>query len=198
VSNLNTVCGVFNALQSPGLTSETIVLPAQHQADTTRANALIALPGDLAQGGTWDGQPFRLVVTGRVVSTASENVTVAAYLSNASTPNTNLTTFTSDIKVLNTSTMATGGATGLAFYISMLGMWNSTSATNGRFAFYPEAGGLKSISGTSAVFVATDVIGNSGTAITTTQAAATFYVTGLFGTGGAGSSLTVNYYIDRV
>lgn len=198
MSNLNSVYGMFGALQSPGLAAETIVLPATRQADTTRANALIGLPGDLAQGGTWDGVPFRLGVTGRVVSTASENVTVAAYLNNAATANTNLTTFTNDIKVLNTSTMATGGATGLAFYISMIGMWNSTSATNGRFAFYPEAGGLKSISGTSAVFVATDIIGNSGTAITSTQAALQFYVTGLFGTGGAGSSLTVSYFIDRV
>lgn len=196
--NMNTVAGIYQAVQSPGLTSETIILPATHQADTVRANALIGLDVDLAQGGQWDGVPFRLTVQGRVVSANSENVTVAAYLNNASTPNTNLTTFTNDIKVLNTSTMATGGATGLAFTISMFGLWNSTSATNGRFAFFPEAGGLKSISGTSAVFVATDVIGNSGTAITSTQAALQFYVTGLFGTGGAGSSLTVNYYIDKI
>lgn len=196
--NANTVAGIYGALQSPGAAAETVILPAQHQADTVRANALIGLDQDLAQGGIWDGVPFRLTVNGRVVSANSENVTIAAYLNNATTPNTNLTTFTNDIKVLNTSTMATGGATGLAFSISMFGMWNSTSATNGRFAFFPEAGGLKSISGTSAVFVATDVIGNSGTAITSTQSALQFYVTGLFGTGGAGSSVTINYYIDKL
>jgi hypothetical protein len=113
--------------------------------------------------------------------------------------NTDLTTFTSDVAVLSTSTMATGGATGLAFTISAFGLWTSTSAAGaGRAAFYPEAGGLKLISGTSTVFAATDVI-LSATANVTTLANLRFFVTGLFGTGGAGSSLTINsFQIDQI
>jgi|SRR6266850_873337 len=178
--------------------TETIALFPGRSADTTRANSMLGLDVDLAQNGRWDGRPFVVRLSGNVTATASENITFAVYLNNATTPNTNLTTFTNDIKVLNTSTMATGAAGTLAFTISGLFLWNSTSATAGRIAFYPEAGGLKSISGTSAVFAATDVIGNSGTAITSSQSLVQFYVTALTGTADTGSVANLVLQFDQV
>lgn len=183
---------------APVPATETIALFPGRSADTTRANSMLGLDVDLAQFGRMDGAPFRIVVSGNVTASASENITIAAYLNNASTPNTNLTTFTSDVKVLNTGTMATGAAGTIAFYHSTLGIWNSTSATAGRFAFYPEAGGIKSISGTSAVFVATAVIGNSGTAITSTQALCQFFVTTLTGTADASSVANIDFRLCDV
>ena len=183
---------------TPVPATETIALFPGRSADTTRANSMLGLDVDLTQFGRNDGQPFRIVVSGNVYCSASENITVAAYLNNASTPNTDLVTFTNDIKVLNTSTMASGAAGYIAFYHSTLGIWNSTSATAGRFAFYPEAGGIKSISGTSAVFVATAVIGNSGTAITSTQALCQFFVTTLTGTADATSAARLDFRLNEI
>lgn len=181
---------------TPVPTTATIALFPGRSADTTRANSMLGLDVDLAQGGRWDGRPFRLVVAGNVTATASENITVAVNLNNST--NTNLTTFTSDIAIVTTSTMATGAAGTVAFYLSALCLWNSTSATAGRLAFYPEGGGLKSISGTSAVSVATNVIGNSGTAITSTQSAVQFYVTTLTGTADTGSVASIDFHLDQI
>lgn len=178
--------------------SETIILPINHAADTTRANALVGLELDLTQGGAFDGRPFRVNLYGRATASASENFTFAVYLNNATTPNTNLTTFTNDIKIINTSTMATGAAGTIAFSLSSFCIWNSTSSTSGRFAFYPEAGGIKSISGTSAVSVATAVIGNSGTAITSALAALQFYATALTGTADTTSTCNVTLAIEAL
>lgn len=199
MSNVNTFNQAVIAA-APLPTTETIALfpGAVLAAATTRATSLLSLDPDLAQGGRWDGQPFRLTLSGRATATASENFTFAVYLNNATTPNTNLTTFTNDIKVINTSTIATGAAGTVAFSISTFCLWNSTSATAGRFAFYPEAGGLKSISGTSAVFVATAVIGNSGTAITSAQSLVQFYVTTLTGTADTGSVANLVLQMDQI
>lgn len=180
-------------------TAETIILfPGIATTSLVRAGSMLGLDPDLAQGGRWDGVPFRLTLSGRATASASENFTFAVYLNNATTANTNLTTFTNDIKVINTSTMATGAAGTIAFSISTFCIWNSTSATAGRLAFYPEAGGLKSISGTSAVSVATAVIGNSGTAITSTQSLAQFYVTALTGTADTTSSANLVLQMDQI
>lgn len=183
---------------TPISATETILLPPTHLTDTTRANALVSLEFDQAQGGVFDGRPFRVSLYGRATASASENLTFAVYLNNATTANTNLTTFTNDIKILNTSTMATGAAGTIAFSLSTYCIWNSTSATAGRFAFYPEAGGIKSISGTSAVAVATAVIGNSGTAITSTLPLVQFYATALTGTADATSVANVTLAIEAL
>lgn len=198
MANTNSFSGFYNMAQSPIPATETIVLAPGHTADTTRANSLVGLDPDLAQGGIWDGNPFRLSIAGRATVSASENITVAVYLNN--TTNTNLTTFTSDIKVLNTSTMASGAAGVLSFYMSAIFVWQATSATAGRIAGIQEATGFKSISGTSAVFNSgAGTIVNSGTAISSTQSAVQFYVTGLTGTADSTSTLTiVAFTLDRV
>ena len=198
MANANSISYVNNLSVTPLPTTEAIVLFPGHTADTTRANSLLSIRPDLAQQGSFDGRPFRLTLQGNATASASENFTFAVYLNNATVPNTNLTTFTNDIKVINTTTMATGAAGTLAFSISAFCLWNSTSATAGRFAFYPEAGGLKSISGTSSVSVATAVIGNSGTAITSTLPLVQFYVTALTGTADATSTCNLSLQIDQI
>lgn len=198
MANANSVSYVNNLSVTPLPTAETIILFPGHTAETTRANSMLGVRSDLAQQGSFDGRPFRLTLQGNATASASENFTFAVYLNNASTPNTNLTTFTSDIKVINTGTMATGAAGTLAFSVSAFCIWNSTSATAGRFAFYPEAGGIKSISGTSAVGVATAIIGNSGTAITSTFPLVQFYVTALTGTADTTSTCNLSLQIDQI
>lgn len=195
--NVNSFVSV-KLTQSPIPATETILLFPGRSQDTTRANSMLSLDADLAQGGRWDGVPFRIVISGNAQVSASENITVAAYLNNAATPNTNLTTLTSDIKVCNTGTMASGATGSLAFYASAICIWNSTSATAGRIAFFPDVVSFKSISGTSAVSAVTPTIGNSGTALTSTQSLVQFYVTGLTGTADTTSTLNVYAQLDQI
>jgi hypothetical protein len=198
MGNANTFSQISGLSVTPLPTTETIILFPGQSAATTRATSLLGIRSDLAQQGTFDGRPFRLTLSGNATASASENFTFAVYLNNATVANTNLTTFTNDIKVVNTTTMATGAAGTLAFSISAFCLWNSTSATAGRFAFYPEPGGLKSISGTSAVSVATAVIGNSGTAITSTLPLVQFYVTALTGTADTTSTCNLTLQLDQI
>lgn len=182
---------VFNTIDytvTPIPATETIALSSKVIPTTTvRAGSMLTPDFDLLQGGAYDGRPFRLRLSGRAFGSASENLTFRVLLNNATTPNTDLVTFTSDIAILTTSTLATGGAAWVSFSLAAICLWNSTGTTatgntTGRFTFYPEPGGLKSIPGTSSVSVATAVIGNSGTAITSTLANLAFYTTTLTGT----------------
>jgi hypothetical protein len=176
--------------------TETVVLFPNRSADTTRANSLAGPDFAFADGSIQSGRPFRIRLSGSAVATASENLSFAVYLNKGG--NTNLTTFTSDIKVVDTSTMATGAAGTLAFTASALCVWNSTSSTAGRFAFANEVG-VKSISGTSATIPSGGAaIGNSGTAITCTVAQCQFYVTALTGTADTGSSAILDFSIEQV
>jgi hypothetical protein len=199
MSNANSFASVQLSV-APVPSTETIALFPGRSADTTRANSLLSLDPDLVQQGRWDGRPFRVVVAGNVQASASENITIAVYANVASTANTNLTTFTNDIKVITGTTMATGAAGSLAFYASTICMWNSTSSTAGRLAFFPEPGGLQSISGTSAVWnsTSTAVIGNSGTAISIAQTRVQFYVTTLTGTADATSTASIDFHLDQI
>jgi len=200
MSNANSFASV-NISVTPLPTTETIALFPGRSADTTRANSMLGLDNDLLQGGHFDGRPFRIVLAGQAVASASENLTFAVYLNNST--NTNLTTFTNDIKICTGTTIATGAAGTVAFYYSAVGIWNAkytptTAATTGRFAFYPEVVQFYSISGTSAVSAVTPTIGNSGTAITTTAAACQFYVTTLTGTADTTSACSLDFHLDQI
>lgn len=196
MSNVNSFASVQLAV-TPLPTTATIALFPSRSADTTRANSMLALDPDLVQGGRWDGRPFRVTLSGSATASASENFTFAVYLNNASTPNTNLTTFTNDQKIIDTTTIATGAAGTVAFSLSTFCIWNSTSATNGRFSWYPEPGGIVSISGTTRVAVATAVVG-AATSLTSTLAAMQFYVTTLTGTADTTSACSLDFHIDQV
>ena len=202
MSNANSFASVQVSV-APLPTTETIALFPGRSADTTRANSMLGLDNDLLQGGHFDGRPFRIVLAGQATASASENLTFAVYLNNATTPNTNLTTFTSDIKIITGTTIATGAAGTVAFYYSAIGIWNAkytptTAATTGRFAWFNDVIQFYSISGTSAVTAVAYTIGNSGTAITTTAAACQFYVTTLTGTADATSSCSLDFHLDQI
>lgn len=206
MSNVNSFASV-NISVTPLPTTETIALfPGRAQdgvGTPTRANSMLGLDNDLLQGGRFDGRPFRIVLAGQAVASASENFTFAVYLNNATTANTNLTTFTNDIKICTGTTIATGAAGTVAFYYSVIGIWNAkytptAAATTGRFAFVPEMVQFYSISGTSAVSAVTPTIGNSGTAITTTAAACQFYVTTLTGTADTTSAASLDFHLDSI
>lgn len=191
MANSNTFAALYNLAQTVPVT-ETVILAANHTTDTTRANSIVAPP---VNAKFVDGFLFRVRVSGKVTDTQSQNITVKVYLNKGG--NTNLTTFTNDIAIITTGTMATGGAGSLAFSHSSTCIWDSASA---RFAFYPDPGGLKSISGTSAVFVATAVIGNSGTAISSLDTAddLQFFATGLAGTGATASLVLTELALDQI
>lgn len=187
---------------TPFPTTTTIVLaPTVPTTTTLRAGSMLGPDADLLYGGIYDGNPFRLRLSGRAYGSASENLTVACFLNNST--NTDLTTTSGDVSILTTSTMATGGAAWVDFSLSAFCMWQATgtTATNqttGRFTFYPEAGGIISIPGTSSVKVATAVIGNSGTALTSTLAALQFFIVGLTGTADASSLLKATLQIEDI
>lgn len=194
----------YNFYQTPIPATETLVLTpwAVTAAATTRATSLLGVSADLLQGGQYDGVVFKLTMAGRVFASASENITVAAYIDD--NVNTNLTTFSGgDVKVLNTGTMATGGAAWISFYQTALCMWHATSttvggATTGAFIFAPEPGGFKGIPTTSAVLAATAVVGNSGTPLATTLANMKFYITSLTGTADSTSVLYASLQIETI
>lgn len=188
---------------TPISTTSTIVLSpaAQAASATTRATSLVGLDPDLLQGGQYDGRPFRVRMSGVAYGSASENITATLYLNNST--NTDLVTFSSDISVLATGTMATGGAAWVSWSLSAQCLWNSTGTaltgnTTGRLTFYPEAGGNISIPGTSSVKVATAVIGNSGTAIVTTLANLQFFLVALTGTADATSLIKCRVQIEDI
>lgn len=197
MSNANSF-GSLQLTAAPVPSTEAIALPASHSADTVRSAGLIGPDFDLSTGGQWDGKPFRLSVSGRVSVSASENITVAVYLNKGG--NTNLTTLTNDVKVINTSTMASGAAGNIAFFYTAIGIWKSDSATTGHAMFYPEPGGLfVNVAGTGAALgAATAVILSSGTAIACTQAQCNFYVTTLTGTADATSVANIDFRIDQI
>jgi hypothetical protein len=203
-SNANAVTRV-SFTKSPILATETILLTPQAvtAGATTRASSLVGLPGDLLQGGVWDGVPFRVSIYGKAFASASENLTFACYLNTAAGGNTNLTTFTNDLKIITTSTMASGGAAWIGFYDSSICMWISTGATatgntTGSFVFFPDPGGLKAIPTTSAVLQATAVIGNSGTPVVSTLANLQLYCTALTGTADSTSIVNLNLQIESL
>ncbi len=194
----------YNYYQSPIPATETLVLSpwAVTAGATTRATSLMGVSPDILQGGQYDGVVFKLTMAGRIFASASENITLAAYLDG--NVNTNLTTFSGgDIKILNTSTMATGGASWSSFYQTALCMWHSTGTTatgntTGAFIFAPEPGGFKGIASTSAVIAATCVVGNSGTPVVSTLANLKFFLTTLTGTADATSQIYASLQIETV
>lgn len=200
MANTNTVAALYN--QTAAITSTTETAFSSQNPIGGSSTALFPLSTTRALIGVssniFDGKPFRIRIAGKVTAGASLNTTVQVYWNSAA--NTNLTTFTGDISVLTTGTMASGAAASLSFYHTSLVLWDSVSQ---QIAAFSEAGGLKNIPTTPAVLTAagaavisaTNPVKTAVTAVTSLN----FFSTVTFGTANASNTCTLTEFaIDQI
>lgn len=140
----------------------------------------------LANATLFDGRPFKVRAAVKATGGGAGNVTLNVYANLGG--NTNLTTFTNDVKVLSTGAIATAGAA-ITAYVEGIFIWDSTSRQ------------LAGVQGLCINNIGTPAVLNSGAfTVTSTNPVKTslalsgniqFYATALFGTSNAGNTVTL-------
>ena len=146
---LNTISGVYN-LPCPISATETAVASinqlggsqvgyTQQTTPFGTVRAIAAPPPDIA-GGELDGRPFRLRVGVSWVATGASNLTINSYWNCGA--NTNLLTFTSDVLVIGSGSLAVASLNGSAFLEAIL-LWDSGSKQ--LCGFWEESAGVANL-----------------------------------------------------
>jgi hypothetical protein len=102
-----------------GTTRGLVQVTAYNQWDPTSA-AYTSLGASII-----DGHPFKVKGCFKATAGASLNTTFKLYWNVGA--NTNLTTFTNDVLLVSSGTLASGGAASLSSYLEAVCLWDSTS-----------------------------------------------------------------------
>ena len=182
--NYNTVSS-YQLLSQGNVTSES-AFPLASGGST---RAVLVLPS-IVSSGSIDGRHFRIRVAFKITGGTTTNFTPAVYWNSGS--NTNLTTFTSDVKLMSLAAFAVNSTTRMCELDGDL-LWDATSnrLLGSYYAISDPVGG-------NPTYTARAIMTTSPPTPSTVPAIG-FFVTGLFSASNAGNLVTLtDFTLDIV
>lgn len=180
---------VETAVQSP----VGVLGPLGASTSGTPLRQLLSVPPDIT-GSIFDGRPFKMRIVAKGKASGAGNFAVNTYWNSGS--NTNLTTFTSDVLVIDSGNQALASKAGYVFMEAVL-MWDSD--LKNLTGFWYESAGVADIVTTPAIIKTTSAV--TGTSPVTTAATSIggleFFVTTSISANGTAASI-LDFSLDRI